>query len=56
MLIWLIIILTVVAASEKGVVKDVIHAPLDIISLDDITEEERRQIAEFEEKINRNKR
>ncbi|KAG5885597.1 hypothetical protein JTB14_024778 [Gonioctena quinquepunctata] len=33
-----------------------IHAPLDIISLEDITPEERRQIALFEQKLGRPKR
>lgn len=43
-------------APAKASKKDVIHAPLDIISLDDITPEERKQIAEFEAEINRHKR
>lgn len=52
MLISMTITLSAVAASRP----DIIRAPLEIISFDDITPEERRQIAQFEEEIYRPKR
>lgn len=52
LVILIIATVTAIEVSEK----DVIKAPLDIISLDDITPEERKEIAELEEKINRSKR